>query len=235
MSVSTHLVDTAVATPEPAAPPGRAWALAGAVGGLTGLVGLFVTAGLTDVDTSVFADNARYVAAVAGREAYVWAFQILTTVSAACLAVFAVGLRRRLAAREISGSLLPEIAAAGPLLTAALLLVGGGVSTELYFNLLHAHETDADLVAALLSLYGTLPWVWAGIGLSAGALAVTGLARRAAGRWFGAFSLLMALAIAATQAVPLQYLALVPAGLWTTVAGLTFAVEQRAIGNRRPA
>ncbi|GAA2217015.1 hypothetical protein ACFY2R_15205 [Micromonospora olivasterospora] len=40
-----------------------------------------------------------------------------------------------------------------------------------------------------------------------------------------------ALLIVATQVVPLQYLALVPGGLWLTVAGLTFGLERRGIGN----
>ncbi|RKF25315.1 hypothetical protein [Micromonospora globbae] len=229
MSVSVDTVPTPAATT--AASHGRGWALAGTVGGLTGLVGLFVTVAATDADTALFADNARYVGSLAGNEAYVWAYQIVTSLAAGCLAVFAAGLRRRLAAREPAGGLLPDVAAVGLLLTAALLLVGGGVATELYFGLLHLDETDPDTLAGLAAGYNTFPWVWAGVGLTAAAVAVAGLRRRAVSRWFAVFSLLVALLVAATQLVPLQYLALVPGGLWATVAGLTFALERRRIGN----
>lgn len=115
MSVSVDTVPTPAATT--AASHGRGWALAGAVGGLTGLVGLFVTVAATDADTALFADNARYVGSLAGNEAYVWAYQIVTSLAAGCLAVFAAGLRRRLAAREPAGGLLPDVAAVGLLLT----------------------------------------------------------------------------------------------------------------------
>ncbi|MFU8872944.1 hypothetical protein [Micromonospora sp. SL4-19] len=211
--------------------PRRGWAVAGVVAGLTGVALFLFSPQLAEVDRSLLADNARYVAAMDGREAYVWVFQILSGLGAGCLAVFAAGLRRRLAAREPAGGLLPDVAAAGLLLTAALLLVGGGVSTELYWDLLHLSETDADTVAALATGYNTFPWVWAGAGLSAGAVAVAGLRRRSVSSWLAAFSLLMALLVVATQVVPLQYLALAPAALWATVAGLTFALERRGIGN----
>ncbi len=209
----------------------RGWAVAGVLAGLTGIALFLFSPGLADVDRSLLADNARYVAAMDGREAYVWVFQVLCSLGAGCLAVFAAGLRRRLAAREPAGGLLPDVAAAGLLLTAALLLVGGGVSTELYWDLLHLSETDADTIAALAAGYNTFPWVWAGAGLSAGAVAVAGLRRRSVSRWLAAFSLLMALLVVVTQAVPLQYLALAPAALWATVAGLTFALERRGLGN----
>ncbi|MFC0504063.1 hypothetical protein [Micromonospora costi] len=212
-------------------PRRRAWALAGAVGGLGGLVGLFVTVAATEADRALFVDNARYIASLDGNEGWVWAYQIVTSLAAGCLAVFAAGLRRRLAGREPAGSLVPDLAAVGLLLTAALLLVGGGVATELYFSLLHVDETDPDTVAGLAAGYNTFAWVWAGTGLTAAAVAVAGLRRRAVSRWFAVFSLLMALLVAATQLVPLQYLALVPGGLWATVAGLTFALERRRIGN----
>ncbi|MFG2167762.1 hypothetical protein [Micromonospora chersina] len=228
--MTSALLDT---TGAPAATdrPRRGWAVAGAVAGLTGIALFQFSPALTDVDRSLLADNARYVAAMDGREAYLWVFQVLAVLAAGCLAVFAAGLRRRLAAREPAGGLLPDVAAAGLLLTAALLLVGGGVSTELYWDLLHLSETDPDTVASLAALYSTFPWVWAGAGLSAGAVAVAGLRRRSVSRWLAVFSLVMVLLVVVTQAVPLQYLALGPAALWATVAGLTFALERRGLGN----
>lgn len=221
----------ATAVPTTTAPPRRGWAVAGALAGLAGIALFVVSPELANGDTALLADNGRFVAQMDGREAYVWVFQVLTGLAAGCLAVFAAGLRRRLAAREPAGGLLPDVAAAGLLLTSALLLVGGAVSTELYWDLLHLSETDADTVAALATGYNTLPWVWAGAGLSTGAVAVAGLRRRTVSRWLAVFSLLMTLLVVATQAVPLQYLALAPAALWATVAGLTFALERRGLGN----
>ncbi|MEU5943381.1 hypothetical protein ABZ807_30425 [Micromonospora sp. NPDC047548] len=231
MSVPTSAAPGVTAPGGTATRRRRGWALAGAAGGLTGLVLFQVNPALTQVDQALYADNARYVAALAGREAYVWVFQALTALGAGCLAVFAAGLRRRLAAREPAGGLLPDVAAGGLLLVAAMLLVGGGVSTELYWDLRHLSETDADTVAALATGYGTFAWVWAGAALSAGALAVAGLRRRSVNRPLAVFSLVMALLIGVTQAVPLQYLALLPAAVWATVAGLTFAFERRGLGN----
>ncbi|WNM37266.1 hypothetical protein RMN56_19030 [Micromonospora halotolerans] len=228
--MTSALLDT-TAAPAGTGRPRRGWAVAGAVGGLTGVALFLVSPALTEVDRSHFADNERFVAAMAGREAYAWVFQVLAVLAAGCLAVFAAGLRRRLAAREPAGGLLPDVAAAGLLLTAALLLVGGGVATELYWDLRHLSETDPDTVAALAAAYSTLPWVWAGAGLSAGAVAVAGLRRRSVSRWLAVFSLLMTLLVLVTQAVPLQYLALAPVALWATVAGLTFALERRGLGN----
>ncbi|MEV4493471.1 hypothetical protein AB0K04_25575 [Micromonospora coxensis] len=224
-------VDAAPTADPPVVRPGRSWALAGAVGGLVGLALFQVNPVLTDVDDALLADNARFVPAMAGREAYVWVFQAMTVLAAGCLAVFAAGLRRRLAAREPAGGLLPDVAAGGLLLVATMLLVGGGVATELYWDLRHVAQTDPDTVAALATGYGTFAWVWAGAALSAGALAVAGLRRRSVSRWLAVFSLVMALLIVVVQAVPLQYLALLPAALWATVAGLTLAVERRPLGN----
>ncbi|MFE9205193.1 hypothetical protein [Micromonospora sp. NPDC007230] len=221
----------ATAAPTVTDRPRRGWAVAGVVAGLTGIAIFQFGPQFANADMSLFADNARFVASMDGKEAYVWVFQVLSVLAAGCLAVFAAGLRRRLAAREPAGSLLPDVAAAGLLLTAALLLVGGGVSTELYWDLRHLSETDVDTVAALAVGYNTFPWVWAGVGLSTGAVAVAGLRRRSVSRWLAVFSLLMALLVVLTQAVPLQYLALAPAALWATVAGLTFALERRGLGN----
>ncbi|SCF44613.1 hypothetical protein [Micromonospora mirobrigensis] len=231
MSVPMSAALDAATPSTPTAPTRRGWAVAGVLAGATGIALFQIGPRLTDVDRALFADNGRLSAAMAGREAYVWVFQVLTALGAGCLAVFAAGLRRRLAAREPAGGLLPDVAAGGLLLVAAMLLVGGGVSTELYWDLGHLGETDADTVAALAAGYDTFPWVWAGAGLSAGAVAVAGLRRRSVSRWLAVFSLLMAALVAVTQAVPLQYLALAPAALWATVAGLTFAVERRGLGN----
>ncbi|WP_431729303.1 hypothetical protein [Verrucosispora sp. TAA-831] len=217
------------APPAPVRPP-RAWALTGALGGLVGLVGIFTTAGLTAPAEPYSADNAGYVAALTDRAGYVWAHQVVTVVAIVCLAVFAAGLRRYLGAQEPAGSLLPTLAASGVGLVLVGLLIGGGISTELFFSLNAADEWDPDVIAPMLTIYSTMAWLWGGIGLTAAAVAVGGLRHGSVSRWFAVFSAVIAVLIAATQLAPVQYIALVPGGIWLVVAGVTLALRQRPGG-----
>ncbi|PZG21285.1 hypothetical protein C1I95_07960 [Micromonospora craterilacus] len=203
----------------------RAWALTGTVGGLVGLVGIFATATLTAPAEQFRGDNAQYVAALAGT-GYVWAHQVVTVVAIVCLAIFAAGLRRYLGAQEPAGSLVPMLAATGVGLVLVGLLIGGGISTELFFSLGSAEEYDPDVIAPQLTIFATMAWLWGGIGLTAGAVAVGGLRHGSVSRWFAVFSAVIALLVAATQLAPVQYIALVPGGIWVVVAGLALAFGQ---------
>jgi hypothetical protein len=209
-----------------AAPARRGWAWAGALAGLAGLVAC-LGFGTLDVPESALADNAVLLDEVAGSGAKVWAFQALTSAAALGLALFGAGLRRRLDEQEPVGSLVPIAALAGLLLAAGLALVGGGISTELFWNLQAASDdlskVDPDTVAANLALYNTMGWVWAGVGLSAGAVAWAGIKHESVGRKLAWFSGVMAALIALTQVVPLQYMAAIPAGLWCIVTGVAMA------------
>src|SRR5690606_4951888 len=67
-------------------------------------------------------------------------------------------------------------AVAGLASVAIMLLVGGGISTELFWALMQDHgKADPDIVAANLGIFDTMAWVWAGIGLTSGSLAVAGI------------------------------------------------------------
>ncbi|GAA0806196.1 hypothetical protein [Spirilliplanes yamanashiensis] len=209
----------------PVTRPPRAWALTGAAGGLTGLAGLFACAELTAPAEGLLGDNAALAATLAGRGGYVWAYQVVCAVTALCLAVFAAGLRRSLAAHVPAASLLPGLAAAGVGAVAVLVLVGGGIATELFWAL--DAGADPDAIVAQLAVYDTLAWVWAGGGLAAGAVAVAGFRHGAVGRWFAGTSAALAALVGATQLYPVQYIALVPAGLWVILAGVVFAARPR--------
>jgi hypothetical protein len=211
-------------------PPGRAWAWTGAAGALVGAAGLVVTGNTYDVDTGVVADNPALVRAVAENAGLVWAQQVLCAVVAGCLLVFAAGLHRHLARQEPTGSLVPGVAATGVVVTAAAVLIGGGISTELYWALTGDQPFDPDTVGAHLALYNTLPWLWAALGLSAAAVAVAGLRHASVGRGLAWFSAVCALALAATQALPVQYAAVLPGALWVIGSGTAFA-----LGGRRAA
>ena len=216
----------AAAAPRPV-PPRRAWARAGILAGAAGLAAFLASGALTDGPESALADNAVYVPLIADKGVSVWVFQVLMSVSALGLAVFGAGLRRRLDEQEPVGSLAPSLALGGLLLAAGLCLVGGGISTELFWQLEHAGETDPDTVMANVAILNTMGWVWAGVGLSAGAVAWAGLAHESVGRRLAWFSAVVAALVAVAQLVPLQYLAALPGAAWCLVAGIAMARSAR--------
>ncbi|MGY1745386.1 hypothetical protein [Blastococcus sp. SYSU D00695] len=218
---------TAPAAPVPVRPPGRAWAWTGLAGAVVGVPGLMLTGNTYDASTGVVADNPALLAAVTDSAGLVWAQQVVCAVVAACFLVFAAGLRRSLARQEPADSLVPGVAAAGVVVTAAAVLVGGGISTELYWALTGDQPFDPDTVGAHLALYNTLPWLWAGLGVSAAAVAVGGFRHGSVGRPTAVVGLLAALAVAASQAMPVQYVAVLPGGLWVAVTALTAALGRR--------
>lgn len=219
--------------PEPP-PASTAWAWAGAAGGLVGLAGLMITGNLYDAATGVVAENDDLAAAVADSAALVWAQQVVTAVVAGCLVVFAAGLRRHLGRQEPAGSLVPGVAAAGVLLTAAAVFIGGGISTELFWALTGDQPFDPDTIGGHVTIHNTIPWLWGGLGLSAGAVALGGLRRGSVGRVLAVFSAVMALVLLASQALPVQYMAVMPGGLWLVGAGVVLARGGRGPADGRP-
>lgn len=209
--------------------PGRAWALSGLGAGLCGIAVFMLAPGVADFPDSAMADNADLVTYLDGTAWVVWVSQVLTVVAAGLLAVFGAGLRRRLAEQEPVGSLLPGVAMAGALLTAAMCLVGGGISTELFWHLVQEQgASDPDTIAANLAVFNTMPWVWAGLGLSSGAVAIAALRHGSVPRWLGWLSVAMTALIGLTQVVPLQYLALAPGSIWLVAAGIGLARRERS-------
>ena len=203
------------------------WAWAGAAAGLVAFVA-FMTSGALSPTEDALASNEEVLAHVIDKEAIVWVFQVCCSVAALGTAVFAAGLRRRLAAQAPVQSLLPTLAAAGLGSVALMLLVGGGISTELFWQLLQdAGESDADTIAANLAIFNTMAWVWAGIGLTTGSVAVAALRHGAFPRWLGWFSAVVTVLVAVTQVVPLQYMAAFAGAPWLLVAGIAMARQER--------
>jgi len=210
----------------PVASRGSRWALAGVAAGVLAVAGFFLSGALS-VSEDVLADNADFVAAVEGKEWVLWAYQSLTAVIAAALVVFAAGLRRRLDEQAPVGSLLPTVAFTGLALTAAMNLVGGGICTELFWLMVNADKSDPDTIASNFGIVNTMGWVWVGIGLTAGSVAISALRHGSLPRWLGWVSVVATALIALLQLVPLQYLALVPGALWCIVAGIGMARRER--------
>jgi hypothetical protein len=209
-------------------PAGTGWARAGALAGLTATIAFLISGGMAPGDDALMADNALFVKEIIDTDAIVWAFQVLTVVAAAGIAVFAAGLRRKLAAQAPADSLLPSLAAAGLGSVAVVLLVGGGISTELFWHLLQDYrKSDPDTIAANLAVFNTIAWVWAGIGLTTGAVAVAALRHGSLPRWLGWVSAVATVLIVLTQLAPLQYMAAFVGGPWLLVAGIGLARQER--------
>lgn len=205
------------------AAPGRGWARAGAIAGVLALVA-FVTSSSMSPEQSALADNALVAQHVMDKEALVWLFQVLTVGAALGVAVFAAGLRRKLAAQAPAQSLLPALASAGLASVAVVLLVGGGSCTELFWPLVQDFgEADPDTIAASLVTFNTIAWVWAGLGLTTGSVAVAALKHGSLPRWLGWVSAVATVLIALTQLVPLQYMAAFIGAPWLIAAGLGLA------------
>jgi len=206
---------------------GRGWAWAGAAAGLAG-IGMIITSGAVVATEDALADNALVLQEVIDKEAFVWAFQALCSAAALGVAVFAAGLRRKLAAQAPADSLLPTLAASGLAAVAILLLVGGGISTELFWSLSQdLGKADPDTIGAHLSIFNTMAYVWAGIGLTAGAVAVAAIRHGSLPRWLGWFSAVVTVLVALVQLVPLQYMAAFAGAPWLIVAGIGLARAER--------
>jgi hypothetical protein len=207
--------------------PAKRWATAGWVAGLLGFATFLGPASALIVPTDDLDDNAKLVEHLDGLQGWIWAFQTSTFLLAVLVVVFGLGLRRRLAGQAPTGSILPDVAAAGMLLVAGLLLVGGGIGTEMFHSVRNIHDVDPDTLATQLTVYNTLAWVWAGGILTTGAIAVAGLRHGSVSRGLGRFAAVMTGLIALTQVLPFQYLAVAPVALFLIVTGIAL---QREIG-----
>jgi hypothetical protein len=222
-SYAAHLSTSSASTSTPRPASRKAWARSGAVAGLAGIAAIVASAALATSEDALV-DNARVVAEVQDKAGWVWLFQVATSAAALGLTIFGVGLRRRLDEQEPVGSLASNLAMVGLLLAAGLSLVGGGISTQLFWWLQAGPDkVDPDTVAADLELYATLGWVWAGVGLAAGVVAWAGIKHDSVGRKLAWFSAVVAGLIVLTQLVPFQYMGAVPAVAWCLVAGVAFS------------
>jgi hypothetical protein len=216
-------------TSAPTAPTSSSgWAWAGAAAGLVAFVAFVVSGGISSNDKDLLADNALVAKDIIDGDAIVWIFQVCCSAAALGIAVFAAGLRRRLAAQAPAQSLLPGLAAAGLASVAIMLLVGGGISTELFWHLVQeSGKSDPDTIAANLAIFNTMAWVWAGLGLTTGSVAVAALRHGSFPRWLGWVSVVVTALIAITQLVPLQYMAAFAGAPWLLIAGIAMARQER--------
>jgi hypothetical protein len=203
--------------------PGRGWAAAGVLAGGLGFAAMEVEGGLAPADPATMAAAELLVENYVSHGLGTFALVLALFVGAAfAVVVFGAGLRRALAAQCPAGSLVPDVAAAGTLLVAALCLVGSGPATEVFFALMHAHEADAGVTAGLVRMRDTLPWVWGGLALTTAAVTYGALRHGAAPRWLGVVSLVFTVLVGGLAMAPLQYLAGMAGAIWLVLAGVAY-------------
>jgi hypothetical protein len=223
MTITLDPISAAEIRPADTTTPRRAWARIGAATGILAAV-TFFGFGSLPVEQDALADNALVHQAVLDKEIVVWLFQTSTVLLALGLVIFGAGLHRRLVRHEPADSLVPLVAVAGVFLTAALTLAGGGIGTEMFWSLVQdADKVDPDTIAAQLTIYDTLAWVWAGLGLTMGAVAWSARTNPGIPRWIGRVSIAGAALVALVQILPFQYMAVLPGLLWLVAVGVGFA------------
>src|SRR5690606_40057554 len=89
-------------------------------------------------------------------------------------------------------------------------------------------KADPDIVAANLGIFDTMAWVWAGIGLTSGSLAVAGIRHGSLPRWLGWLSAVVTGLVVLTQLLPVQYMAAIVGAPWLVAAGAGLARADRA-------
>jgi len=212
-----------------AAPPGRAWTLAGLGAGVAGL-GVIVTSGAVDAvyDPDLRGDSAAIADRLAEQTGALLAFHTCATIGAVLLVVFAAGLLRRLRAGSAAESIAPLVAFAGALGTGVVMILGSGLDTEFIFALLEDGEVVDPVNLALYNHWiGTVPWLWTLVGLSG--LATFAVAR-AGGvpRWIGWTGLVLGGMTLLLGISPLQYMAGMTGPLWLLVTAAGFCLGDRA-------
>jgi hypothetical protein len=212
-------------TPTRATRRNSRWALAGVAAGLLGIGTMVSSSSINAIyDKSIAQDEDAILAKLADQSVQIVVFQVVASLTALALVVFAAGLHRRLAGR-LHDSIVPAVASAGLTGTAVVTVLGSGLNTEFAIGI-EDHVLAAN--AAMFNHWtGTIPWCWLLAGLSA--LAVVSAWRQGAvPRWMGITSLVLGGLTVVSGVLPIQYMAIVPGALWVLVLSIGFMVGDKA-------
>ncbi|QBJ98718.1 hypothetical protein ERC79_13820 [Rhodococcus sp. ABRD24] len=165
---------------------------------------------------------------LADQRAAMVVMHVAMTIAALLLLVFAAGAARRLSERLPEGTLLPAVTAGGMVLTSVACLLGTGFTTELVFGLGEVDQLVPEYAVVGAHWMGTIPWLWAGVGVSALAVASALLRHGAGPRWIGWTSLVLGAVTALFGISPLQYMAGFTGPVWILVVAVGFAFGDRA-------
>jgi hypothetical protein len=222
----THTSETLTSHATTSHPPHRApsstgWVYAGVGAGLAGVVTVVGSSMANAIYDPDLAGDPMGLTEKLGEQT--WAlllFHTASMVAALLVVVFGAGLRRHLAQRMPEGSLAPQVAGTGLVLVAVTLLMGSALDTEFIFGV----QEPALLVPETAVFYGhwvaTVPWVWAGAGLAALAVAHAGRRFGAVPGWLTWVSLVLGGLTTLLAISPLQYTAGVTGPLWLTITAV---------------
>ena len=206
----------------------RGWAYAGIAAAVAGIVGTGGAIAVNAVyDPEIAADAPAVLAKLGGQTTQMLVFHVGVSLSAVLLAVFALGLFRRLRAVEPVDSLAPALAAFGLLATSVVLVLGTALDTEFVFAVTETDIVVPEAAAMYNHWIGTVPGCWMMAGLSG--LAVFGASRRGGvPRWIGLTGLVLGGFTLLIGISPLQYMAGLTGLLWLLVTAIGFVVGDRA-------
>lgn len=209
----------------------RLWALAGVGAGVAGIVGIAASMSISAVYDEQLGGNAQGIyERMQDFVPNIFVFHTATLLGVVLLVIFGAGLRRRMQAQAPVGSLLPDVAAGGMLLTAVAGLMGSSLDTEFGSALVQTERVK--VVPEVFVFYGhwlgTIPWLWVGAGLAGVALAVAALRHGAAPRWIGWVGAVLGGVTLAFGVSPLQYMAGMFGPVLVAVVGAGFLFGDRA-------
>ena len=230
--VRTDVSTTPTRTTRRTSSPGssRTWAWSGVAAGVLAIGTMVSSSTINAVyDKAIAQDEDAILAKLADQSAQIVVFQVVASLTALALVVFAAGLHRRLAAR-LDDSIVPMVASAGLMGTAVVTVLGSGLDTEFAIGI-EDHVLAAN--AAMFNHWtGTIPWCWLLVGLSA--LAVFSAWRQGAvPRWMGITSLVFGGLTVVSGTLPIQYMAIVPGSLWVLVLSIGFLVGDKQFRGAR--
>jgi len=209
----------------------RWWAVSGLLAGAAGLGSIVASSSITAVyEEELMGDAPAIVERLSEQTTQIFALGAFGLLAMALLVPFAAGLRRRLAeGSPAGGSLLPDVAYAGLLLTCVAGLMGTGLNTEFGFALATDHTRLVPEVGVVFGHWtGTIPWLWVGAGLTGVAVALAALRQGAAPRWLGWASVVLGGLTLVAGLSPLQYVAGFVGPVYVLVLGMGFAFGDRA-------
>ncbi len=208
----------------------RAWAAAGLIAGIAGIVSIGASMSISAVyDPYLGGDAQGIYERMQDFVPNIVVFHTATLLAVVLLIIFAAGLRRRLQATAPASSLLPDVAAGGLLLTSVAGLMGSSLDTEFGSALVQTERVK--VVPEVFVFYGhwlgTIPWLWVGAGLTGVAVAVAALRHGAAPRWIGWVAAVLGGITLAFGISPLQYMAGFFGPLLITLIALGFLAGDR--------
>jgi hypothetical protein len=221
MTTTIDAQQTPAPVPQATLHEGRGWLWTGVGAGVAGIVAVGASGMISAVyDEDVAGDAAAITARLAEQTTPILLFHTAAMISALLMLVFAAGLHRRLGRATPAGSLLPQVASSGLVLVSVALVMGSALTTEFVFGVRETGLLVPETAAMFGHWVNTVPWVWAGAGVSALALGVAGRRSAATSSWLAWTSLVLGTITTLFAVSPLQYMAGMTGPLWLTVAAI---------------